>query len=178
MDKGLPAIMIRRAQLADGEVTWEGHLPVAEALGDYGHSLLGAPTAGLRITESNNGGIRIVGTIEAELEFRCRRCLGSERLQRPVGIDIRLEPEVEAWDEAPGVYSLDERLESVDLWPALREELILSLQGYPVCRADCKGLCGVCGTDLNKGSCDCAVSEPDPRWERLRSIARADDDDD
>ena len=178
MDKGLPAILIRRARLADGEVAWEGRLPVVEAMGDDHLKMLGAPSAGLRITESNNGGIRVVGTIDSELELRCRRCLVQERRDRSLAIDIRLEPDVETCDEAPGVYALDERLESVDLWPALYEELVLSLPGYPVCSADCKGLCGVCGSDLNKGACGCAVSEADPRWDALRSMARADEEDD
>ena len=132
-------------------MTWEGQLPVAKALGENQPRILGAPTAGLRINESNNGGIRIVGTIDLEVEFRCRRCLKEQRRERAVAVDVRLEPGVDAWDEAPGVYSLDGRLESVDVWPALREELILSLPGFPVCRADCAGLCGSCGKDLNEG---------------------------
>lgn len=178
MDKGLPAILIRRVDLADGDVDWDGELPVVEQSDRNQPELLGAPVAELRITESNNGGIRIAGSIDSEFELRCRRCLSTERRKRSVPVDIRLEPGVEAWDEAPGVYSLDERLDSVDLWPALREELVLALPGYPVCRPDCKGLCGVCGVDLNEGSCTCTVSEPDQRWDALRSMARANEDDD
>jgi len=178
MDKGLPAILIRRAALADGEVAWNGRLPAVEALGENQLRLLSAPVAGLRITESINDGIRVVGTIDSEVEVRCRRCLVLQRRERSLEIDIRFDPEVATWDEAPGVYRLDERLESVDLWPALSEELILSLPGYPVCRADCKGLCGMCGSDLNTGSCGCEVSEPDPRWDALRSMAEADEIDD
>jgi uncharacterized protein len=37
----------------------------------------------------------------------------------------------------------------IDLTPLLREELILATPLAPLCRPDCKGLCEVCGRDLN-----------------------------
>jgi uncharacterized protein len=178
MDKGLPAILINRADLANGGLTWKGSLPVEGLAADEAATLVSASVDGLRITESNNGGIRLTGSIDTVIEFRCRRCLEAGSSEGQVELDVRLEPEVEPWDEAPGIYALDRQLEAVDLWPALREELILSLPEFPVCRGDCKGLCGACGSDLNEGPCGCVVSESDPRWEALLSIARADGDDD
>src|SRR5438128_9630271 len=38
----------------------------------------------------------------------------------------------------------------IDLTPLLREELILATPLAPLCRPDCKGLCDVCGDDLNQ----------------------------
>lgn len=178
MDKGLPAILIDRTELAKGGLTWEGSLPVEGLAADGASTLVSASADGLRITESNNGGIRVTGHIRTVVEFRCRRCLEAGLDERSVALDVRLEPEVEPWDEAPGIYSLDAQLEAVDLWPAVREELILSLPEFPVCSSECKGLCGTCGSDLNEGPCGCVVSESDPRWEALLSIARADGDDD
>ncbi len=37
------------------------------------------------------------------------------------------------------------------------QDLLLSLPTKTLCREDCKGLCPVCGQDLNLGGCDCNV---------------------
>jgi hypothetical protein len=94
----------------------------------------------------------------------------SEPRDLEVAVDFRLEPGVDAWDEAPGLYTLDDRLETVDLLPALREEFLLSLPDFPVCRPDCKGLCDTCGADLNEDACDCEATVTDSRWDALRQV--------
>jgi uncharacterized protein len=58
----------------------------------------------------------------------------------------------------------------IDLDPLLREQLVLALPGYPVCREDCKGLCSVCGANLNDRECGCDRRVPDPRWAGLKNV--------
>ncbi len=43
---------------------------------------------------------------------------------------------------------------NIDLEPLVREYLLLEVPISPVCKPDCKGLCIVCGADLNKGNCE------------------------
>jgi len=60
----------------------------------------------------------------------------------------------------------------IDLDPVVREQILLALPAYPLCREGCKGLCTVCGQDLNERECGCDRHLPDPRWaglEKLRS---------
>jgi uncharacterized protein len=42
----------------------------------------------------------------------------------------------------------------IDLTGPATDELALALPHAPVCRDDCKGLCAICGTDLNEDPCD------------------------
>ncbi|HOD19777.1 MAG TPA: DUF177 domain-containing protein [Candidatus Fermentibacter daniensis] len=42
---------------------------------------------------------------------------------------------------------------SLPLLDAVREAVILSLPGKPLCREDCRGLCQVCGENLNVSRC-------------------------
>ena len=58
----------------------------------------------------------------------------------------------------------------VDLDPILREQVLLSLPEYPVCQEGCKGLCSVCGKNLNEGECGCDRKVPDPRWAGLAKV--------
>jgi uncharacterized protein len=60
--------------------------------------------------------------------------------------------------------------EKIALDDAFREELILQTPEYPLCRADCRGLCPRCGIDLNKGSCACVQEAIDPRLAALKNI--------
>jgi uncharacterized protein len=46
---------------------------------------------------------------------------------------------------------------SIDLEPLAREYLLLEIPMSPLCRPDCKGLCPVCGEDLNLVACEHAA---------------------
>ncbi len=67
------------------------------------------------------------------------------------------------------VMELDAAAEYVDLTPEIRESIILGFPSYPVCRADCKGLCAHCGADLNAGPCACRPP-PELRWGALDGL--------
>jgi uncharacterized protein len=45
----------------------------------------------------------------------------------------------------------------VDLTEVLRDLIMLALPGKHLCREDCRGLCPVCGADLNVQDCGHAV---------------------
>jgi uncharacterized protein len=40
----------------------------------------------------------------------------------------------------------------------------------PLCREDCQGLCPVCGTNLNNGTCTCKREWEDPRLAALKKL--------
>ena len=46
----------------------------------------------------------------------------------------------------------------LDLLPMVRDAIHLAVPIAPRCRSDCRGLCPVCGADLNSGPCQCAVA--------------------
>jgi uncharacterized protein len=43
---------------------------------------------------------------------------------------------------------------NIDLEPLVREYLLIEVPINPICRPDCKGLCVVCGEDLNQTTCE------------------------
>jgi uncharacterized protein len=52
------------------------------------------------------------------------------------------------------VYSAREK-NVVDLTEDIRQEIMLNYPLKPLCKSDCKGLCPVCGKNLNEGECGC-----------------------
>ena len=70
---------------------------------------------------------------------------------------------------------LDSWEDEIDLSPQIWEVMITSFPAKALCRPDCKGLCPVCGTNLNRSSCTCKRDNIDPRLESLRSFVQNDE---
>lgn len=119
---------------------------------------------------------RLVGGVKTTLELPCSRCLEPFTLPVASAFDLRYQPhtantgegerEVEEDDLTTAFYEHEE----IDLGQLMREQFYLVLPMKPLCRDDCKGLCAVCGTNLNRGSCECTRSWEDPRLAALREL--------
>ncbi len=126
-------------------------------------------------------------TAQAPLTAPCGRCLTQVSHDVPVRIDRTFVPAAgggsggddDAGGSGPGragsfdVRDADEETYSgktIDLDPVLREAVLLALPPYPVCSDGCKGLCPVCGANLNERDCGCDRSVPDPRWAGLQKL--------
>ncbi|BDG06912.1 YceD family protein [Anaeromyxobacter paludicola] len=123
-----------------------------------------------------------------ELTVPCGRCLQPVKARVPVDFELTLVPADEYQDDAgeekdeegqvAGSFepeAVDEETYTgkvIDLDPMVREQLLLALPGYPVCRDDCKGLCPKCGANLNERDCGCDRHVPDPRWAGLEKFKK------
>lgn len=58
----------------------------------------------------------------------------------------------------------------IDLAQTVSEFAFSALPTKHLCKEDCKGLCTVCGKNLNMESCTCKEDEWDPRFEALRGL--------
>lgn len=92
-------------------------------------------------------GILVQGEFQGKAPAECVRCL--------TGFDQSLHA---TFDE---LYAFDKRSvtdsglilpedANIDLEPLAREYLLIEMPISPVCRSDCKGLCPICGTNLNE----------------------------
>lgn len=52
--------------------------------------------------------------------------------------------------------------DQIDLTLALTESAFLNLPGRILCSPDCKGLCPICGANLNEAECGCAMESDNP----------------
>lgn len=126
----------------------------------------------LRFENLAPGKLRMTGKAEFVLEFPCDRCL------KPVSKKIVLdfEREVYAPDELPEdsdddqSFMDDYQLKVEDL---ISNEFVLNWPMKVLCKPDCKGICRVCGADLNTGACNCDTFVPDPRMAAINDIFNA-----
>ncbi|MEZ4411919.1 MAG: DUF177 domain-containing protein [Gemmatimonadales bacterium] len=97
------------------------------------------------------------GVIRARAVLACRRCLAEVPVRLNRDVDVLLTSDPEAADD-PSVYPLPPLAVQVDLTGVIREELVLDVPAFVLCREDCAGLCPTCGADLNAGPCACVRS--------------------
>jgi uncharacterized protein len=119
---------------------------------------------------------RLVGSVQAQLELTCSRCLEPFGLPIDGSFDLRYQPhalnagegerEVEEDDLATAFY----RDEAIDLLQLMEEQFYLALPMKPLCSEDCKGLCPTCGTNRNREACLCRSVWEDPRFAALKNL--------
>ena len=118
------------------------------------------PFAGIRyelFVQQFGTELLVRGTLAQDFEAVCARC----------GADFDFTATV---DDFTTSVEIDEKTDFVDLTDELRQSIILSLPSYPVCRQDCRGVCAMCGKNLNEGSCACTHEEHDSRWGALDAL--------
>jgi len=171
MNSGFPGLRVDLDRLRRGPVEWTGDLPAeaaAWALDELDFAT--GPRLRYRAEPGGHGGVRVIGRLEATLRLECRRCLRELLSPLEIEFDFRFDPSVEEWEEESSVFTLDPDAAALYLLRPIREELVLALPGYPVCREGCRGLCPVCGADLNESACGCTKEQSDPRWDILKKM--------
>jgi uncharacterized protein len=118
--------------------------------------------------ESVMEGILVTGRAEASTALRCARCLTSFSHRLEVELCELYAVSGGRNPERDDVYAIAGS--ELNLEPMLRDALALALPLNPICRADCRGICAGCGTELNFASCTCAEESIDPRWAALESL--------
>lgn len=117
-------------------------------------------------------GILVRGPVRARLSRECRRCLAPVQATVDDTVEMLFEPlEGDEAEELAGeVYPLPSRGDSLDLGPALREQLLLRVPEFVVCSESCRGLCPQCGTNRNEAACTCVPDTGSGPWDALKKI--------
>jgi uncharacterized protein len=103
--------------------------------------------------------------LAAPLEGPCMRCL--EGAKETVDVDAREVEQPGAGEELDSPYIEEQELD-IGAWA--RDALVLALPAQIVCTEECRGLCAVCGANLNEDPGHAHEAEPDPRWAALREL--------
>ncbi len=142
-----------------------------------GDSSLGIPGAQflkpveVELTVENTGRLMVGrGTVKTVVQLPCSRCL--KDFSYPIDEDLHINM---AEDIHSDRISSDEDIilfgnDEADILPRVYEALFMAVPLNPLCSQDCQGLCNICGTDLNTGSCSCQDNNLDPRWEKLKNL--------
>ncbi len=159
---------LRQVRLRSGEEFRDEVEVVVEPLELGGQRYLPVPDpipAELAIHQASTGSV-------FELSFRvrlhgpCFRCLEDAVLEVPIRAREYQATKPDD-DELRSPYVVDDKL---DLSAWARDALVLELPEKILCRADCAGLCPVCGKNLNDEPHEHEETTTDPRWSVLESL--------
>ncbi|HWP98517.1 MAG TPA: DUF177 domain-containing protein [Syntrophomonadaceae bacterium] len=109
------------------------------------------------------------GRLETRVELNCARCL--ENLIYPISTEFQFTVASEAEDHALQEGDILPYGDGqVDLEPLVNELIVTELPLTPLCQAECRGLCPLCGSNKNTHRCNCKDHSIDPRWEKLNKL--------
>ncbi len=107
----------------------------------------------------------IVGKLTYTLKLTCSRCL--EEFERDFSLWVRgvfkfkrdyyKEKEIELTKRDLDIFYYENG--EIDLDRFVIESIIVNVPMKPLCREDCKGLCPICGANLNIETCNCKIED-------------------
>jgi uncharacterized protein len=117
--------------------------------------------------------IIIQGRISSTVEMECARCLDIFEME----INPKIQFVVQLLDSTQPEFSDDDDFvilpkttNELDISDRVRESIILELPVKPLCYEGCRGLCPMCGINLNEAQCDCTPDKTDERWDSLKQL--------
>ena len=115
------------------------------------------------------GLVEFSGTFSVTLTAPCDRCFEETTRSFSVPFHHVLVEELstQEMDDSDEFILLPDSM--LDLGELVRQDIVLWFPSKYLCRDDCKGLCPMCGANLNHQSCGCR-KEADPRLAALQSF--------
>lgn len=126
----------------------------------------------LTLTNRAKGDVLLQGDISLVCEIPCGRCL------KPVKVLLELKLEEDLKESMIGTPEAADEMSFVtgyelDTDVLVGNEILINWPMKVLCHDDCKGICTVCGKDLNEGDCGCDTFVPDPRMAVIKDIFNA-----
>ena len=162
------------------EVLSEPHSPIEETVvpeveqikvGGRTFSADNVSPVHIRVEYAGEKKLHISGNAEITLIIPCDRCLTDV----PTKFTLCIEKNVNTGLENGEDDGESDEANYIDGYHLDVEQLLYNeiLVGWPMkvlCSEDCKGICSVCGQNLNEGSCDCEDTSLDPRMSVIRDL--------
>lgn len=137
---------------------------------------LAGPINGHVRLHHTNQGIYAEGTAYVPVHLACTRCLKDFTTTLALPLREEFYPTIDVETGLPAhapesetAFPIDEH-HQVDLREAIRQNLVLAIPMQTLCTEQCKGLCPVCGRDLNTEPHTHAEETQDERFASLRGL--------
>lgn len=114
-------------------------------------------------------GLILQGKFTARTTVECVRCLGEFEQSLKIKLTELYAFKHKAINETDLVLPDDAQ---IDLQSLIREYALLEIPIKPICKPDCKGLCSVCGEDLNQGNCGHGDTHEDSPFAVLKDLLK------
>jgi len=126
----------------------------------------------------NGSTVFLQGTISFSFILECARCFEKFTLRKKEKIFSYFHPKkIDFNEHKEHLSKTDVEIEYyendiISLRPTVYDAINLAIPLKPLCKPDCKGLCPICGTNLNIKQCNCDTHKSDPRWKPLEKLLK------
>jgi len=103
-----------------------------------------------------NGKVILKVSLRMRVSLECSRCLKLFSLP----LESEFEEELQVNDDEAYINAAN----------LIRDSIVTGFPLKPLCHISCKGLCAVCGANLNKKQCDCRQEQVDHRLAVLEKL--------
>jgi uncharacterized protein len=161
-------MIIKIANLSNG-VHWFDFDKSVEDLG-LEDSFIGSIKTKVKLDKAIH---QIILSVEAKSihKFVCDRCACDSESELDCSFQlVYIFSSRKQESEDSNVKFLTPEIDLINFSEDLIEYLRLSLPMKNVCKEDCKGLCPVCGNNLNKKECKCKMEIVNDIWEPLKKL--------
>jgi len=123
-----------------------------------------------------SGLVFISGKVQTILRLQCVRCLKEFSYPLSTTFELTLHPLKEAPSEEERELGSEEMELNffeggeVHLSEIACEQVFLEIPYQPLCQEECKGLCSICGKDLNLSICNCVKEELKSGFSALKKL--------
>ena len=115
------------------------------------------------VITNSSGKYTFDGSVVAKVNFNCNSCL--KEFDKEIKFDMVEVFSKDSTDDEIWLFSSKDNI--INLEEPIKTNLLLKLPMKALCSDNCKGLCHVCGHDLNDGDCGCDRGYIDPRFEKF-----------
>ncbi|MDO4473917.1 MAG: DUF177 domain-containing protein [Eubacteriales bacterium] len=135
------------------------------------YKILSKDSVFLKIKHVKDRQLEITGKGKFEFEIPCDRCLEPVKTEvvldftKNVDLDVPDGEQTEEMDETNYIDGYE-----LDVEQLICNEVLIGWPTKILCSVDCKGICNVCGQNLNQGACNCEDTSLDPRMSVIRDV--------
>lgn len=135
------------------------HLPVSyeitpEELSEVRGYTFAAPVAVSDEFYNRAGIVTLKYTVSCTLDVVCDRCLTELKRDYSYDFSHTVVPSLQSEGDIYDTYLVAQH-DSIDMNETAISDLLLMLPTKMLCRENCKGLCDICGCNLNERTCNC-----------------------
>lgn len=113
-----------------------------------------------------SGVLKLSGQLNTRYTTICYRCL--RNLEQKMDVYVR--EDLIRRDKCTDCEAYTYEGNYLEIDKILKDNIILNLPMRLLCKDDCKGLCPICGSDLNERECDCREDKINMKMEVLKNF--------
>ena len=128
----------------------------------------------LKLSNIGQSKALVQGNVKLSFVLACDRCLRDVDYTFDLSFDsVVVSPNYTGGDVADEDASNLMEGYHLNVDELIRNELLLNWPMKILCREDCRGICRMCGKNLNDGDCGCDDFVPDPRMAAIKDLFNA-----